>query len=237
MIGVPERPSMTTPTAIDAITVVLQSRKNGSRRREAARRRRGRTNIRRSRRPADADADQQAAVRAGGRLREVGDDRDRGRDAQHAADHDVARAQGDLLRVGQRAQPHLPVDRPRGHLTELVGALQPAGETPRAGETRGSAPCWTSARSTPPASPQTGQRPAAIARPDGRSGDPPVVGRPRRAGGHAVINGAGAPIVGGHQPSHGPPASNGRQAAQVGQHREAAPLPRAAVSTKKSSTK
>ena len=56
--------------------------------------------------------------------------------AQHAADHDVARTQRDLLGIGQRAQPHLPVDRPLSPTTELVGALQREGELSRPAKPR-----------------------------------------------------------------------------------------------------
>ena len=43
--GVPDRPSITTPAAIEPTTVALQAMKNGSRQREATRRRRGSRHI------------------------------------------------------------------------------------------------------------------------------------------------------------------------------------------------
>ena len=114
--GVPARPSITIPTAIEPITVELQSRKNGSRQREAASRRRGSAEHaarRRSTQPRQTEISRPRCSLCG-RLREVGDDRDRGGHPEHAADHHVARAKGDLFGVRQRPQPHLLVVRPLG---------------------------------------------------------------------------------------------------------------------------
>ena len=186
--GVPGRPSITMPTAIEAMTVALQIRKNGSRKRGTPQAAGGqREQPGGPQHPASAHRREDRGVVAVGRLQEVGDDGDGGRDAQDATDRDVACAYVDLLGVAESPQLHLQGDRPipsRDGTGGASAAQRRALALRRIGIT---APCSTSARSIPPASPQTGASRWSPA--SARSPPAPSPPSPAGGGGWALATG------------------------------------------------
>ena len=134
----------------------LQARKNGSRQREAASRRRGSTNM-----PQLATAQaMQTEIRkvrccAAGRQREVGDDRDRGgRSPARRRSRRRAR-EGRSLRGPSAAAASSPGCSAARRANEGGGSFAARRRTSVARRTALAAPCWTCAPSTPPGSPQT----------------------------------------------------------------------------------